>query len=123
MEDRVRREERDLLRNRTRVRRVSATVEARRAWNALSRREEYLRALIACHHRMLGRTDILYDHWMRGMDENGMSQEEIREVRVRIQQMIDRDTGEADILMSWERFNDVLQTYDYHVTESEEDAG
>jgi hypothetical protein len=59
IQERLRREERELIRGRVRTRRASATVEARRAWDALSRREEYLRSVISTHYRMLGRTDIL----------------------------------------------------------------
>jgi hypothetical protein len=120
LQERARREELELARTRLRGRRVSATVEARRSWNALATREEFLRGHIAMLYRMLGRTDIMSERWMRYRDGTPMSQADIEDARERLRYMIDRDTTEADMLMSWERFNDVIQTYDYQVIEQQE---
>jgi hypothetical protein len=120
--ERARREERSLIQGRMRHRRISAIVETRRAWEALARREEYLRSVISAHYRMLGRVDILDRNWMSHRQMQDYSAEEIDSIRRNIWEMIDRDTGEIDLIMSWERFNDVVQNYDYRVTEGEDEV-
>jgi hypothetical protein len=115
----VRADERERIRAKVRGQRALAIEEARRAWTALARREDYLRSVISTHYRMLGRSDIMYDPWMRGRESTGMTQREIGDIRNNIQSMIDRDVGECDVLMSWERFNHVLQSYDYQLVEED----
>jgi hypothetical protein len=117
-EEAIRADERQRFITRFNARRTEAIEEARRAWTALARREDVLRSTVSTHYRMLGRTDILYDPWREGRDSTpALSQAELRDMRASIEEMIYRQVSECDILMSWERFNEVIQCYDYVITQ------
>jgi hypothetical protein len=116
----IREDERSRIAARFNTRRVEAIEEARRAWTALARREEVLRSLVGTHYRILGRTDILYDQWRQGRESTPpLSQRELQDIRQNIEETIFRQVGECDVLMSWERFNEVIQTYDYVITQED----
>jgi hypothetical protein len=120
MEQEIREDERQRVYSRLLSRRTAAIEEARRAWTALAGREDVLRGLIATHYRILGRTDIMYDPWRQGRDSTPpLSQPELRDMRAGIEETILRQVLECDRLMSWERFNEVLQCYDYTLTQGE----
>jgi hypothetical protein len=119
-EARIRQDEREAVYGRFISRRTAAIEEARRAWTALARREGVLRSTVATHNRMLGRTDILYDPWRDGRETTpAFSQAELRDIRTNVQGMIYQQDVECDRLMSWERFQQVLQCYDYSLTQGE----
>jgi hypothetical protein len=117
-EQAIRQDERRRVMTRLQNRRTEAIEEARRAWTALARREDVLRGLIATHYRILGRSDIMYDPWREGRDSTPpLSQAELRDMRARIEDTILRQVLECDRLMSWEHFNEVIQCYDYTITQ------
>jgi hypothetical protein len=117
-EEAIRQDERSRIIDMLRNRKQEAIEEARRAWTALARREGVLRSAVATHNRMLGRTDILYDPWRLGRESTpAFSQAELRDIRTNVQGMIYQQDNECDVLMSWARFNDVIQCYDYVITQ------
>jgi hypothetical protein len=86
----------ELRRTRLRSRRVSATVEARRSWNVLTTREEFVRSHIGMLYRMLGRTDIMSDRWMRYGDGTPMSQRDVDEPSYRERERLGTVPNEED---------------------------